>query len=439
MAFYLKYRPQKIDDLDLEDVRGKLEVLLSSGKVPHALLFSGPRGSGKTSSARIIAKAINCLKEKRKNGKNTIEPCNKCRMCQAITKGTSLDLIEIDAASNRGIDDIRNLQEKINLSPSEAKYKVYIIDEVHMLTLQAFNALLKTLEEPPAHAVFILCTTNPQALPETVTSRCLIFNFKKASVEEISRSLKRIIVGEKLKVEEGVLEKISQLSDGSFRDATKLLEQLSFSGKKIKLCELVSQTDRPEELLKILTKRETKLAISWIEMAAKRGIDWSIFLKDFLELLHKLLLANFDIGEKPIEVDLKTEELKSLIRLLERTGWELKNAQINQLPIELALLSWLEEKGELEEKPRPREKEEKVQVADYWEAFLSELKKFNHSAEALLRASRPKKLTNKDLTIEVFYKFHKEKLENKNYKELVEKALEKTLRRPLKVCYTLRK
>ena len=199
-TFYLKYRPQKLADLDLREVREGLLRIVKGGKFPHALLFAGPKGTGKTSAARIFAKVVNC--QNPKDG----EPCNQCDACREITKGTAMDLIEIDAASNRGIDDIRALRETIKLSPVKLKYKVYIIDEVHMLTLEAFNALLKTLEEPPTHAIFILCTTEPDKLPETIISRCLRFNFRKAKIEEIVEGpLKRAVENESFEVEDCLL------------------------------------------------------------------------------------------------------------------------------------------------------------------------------------------------------------------------------------------
>ncbi|PIV01497.1 DNA polymerase III, subunit gamma and tau, partial [Candidatus Shapirobacteria bacterium CG03_land_8_20_14_0_80_39_12] len=187
VSFYLKYRPQKFLDLDSSEAREELLKIFKSEKIPHALLFSGPRGIGKTSAARIVAKAVNCEKVQSTEYKEhrEFEPCNQCDSCISITNGTNVDILEIDAASNRGIDDIKELREKIKLSPASAKYKVYIIDEAHMLTPEAFNALLKTLEEPPKHAIFILCTTDPEKLPKTIISRCQRINFKKASNKEI--------------------------------------------------------------------------------------------------------------------------------------------------------------------------------------------------------------------------------------------------------------
>src|SRR6266581_3023021 len=228
MVFYRKYRPQIIDDLDNQVVRERLLAVLSKG-LPHAFLFTGPKGLGKTSAARIVAKAVNCEKIDR------IEPCNACEQCISITNGTNLDVLEIDAASNRGIDEIRDLKEKIRLSPLSAKKKVYIIDEVHMLTTEAFNALLKTLEEPPAHAMFILCTTEPHKVPATITSRCFHIAFKRATDEELVRSLKRIKEGEKLEVDEDALFAIAKMADGGFRDAAKILEELASKAQEKKI------------------------------------------------------------------------------------------------------------------------------------------------------------------------------------------------------------
>src|SRR6266480_4765989 len=209
MVFYRKYRPQCIDDLDSSTVRETLHAVLQKN-IPHAFLFTGPKGLGKTSTARIIAKVVNC--EKRKKG--LIEPCNECDQCVAITSGTNVDILEIDAASNRGIDEIRELKEKIRLAPVSAQKKVYIIDEVHMLTTEAFNALLKTLEEPPEHAMFILCTTEQAKVPETIVSRCFHIAFKKATDEELVRSFKRIVSGEKLKADDEALMAIARMADG---------------------------------------------------------------------------------------------------------------------------------------------------------------------------------------------------------------------------------
>ena len=214
-VFHLKYRPQKLSELDSEAVREMLGKILSNKEVPQVFLFAGPKGSGKTSAARIVAKAVNCLHPK--DG----EPCGECKNCKAIAQGSSMDIMELDAASNRGIDDVRILKEKTYLMPTHLQKKVFIIDEVHMMTKEAFNALLKLLEEPPAHTIFILCTTDPEKIPETVLSRLIRVDFKKGMVEEMKESLGRVIKGEKLAVEDKVVEMIIARSEGSFRNAQK--------------------------------------------------------------------------------------------------------------------------------------------------------------------------------------------------------------------------
>ena len=242
MVFYRKYRPQTIEELDSSAVRETLFSVFSGKSYPHAFLFTGPKGLGKTSTARIIAKVINCesrIKNKESGDKRSektdvqkhnssfiipnskIEPCNKCSQCLSITNGTNIDILEIDGASNRGIDEIRDLREKIKLSPAYANKKVYIIDEVHMLTTEAFNALLKTLEEPPAHAMFILCTTEPHKIPATISSRCFHISFKMATNEELARSFARIAKKERLTFDKDALDLIANISDGSFRDGVK--------------------------------------------------------------------------------------------------------------------------------------------------------------------------------------------------------------------------
>ena len=240
MVFYRKYRPQTIEELDSFDVRDTLYAVLGHKDIAHAFLFTGPKGLGKTSAARIVAKVVNCeknskLKTQNLETKDQIEPCNKCDQCISITNGTNIDVLEIDGASNRGIDEIRDLREKVRLSAARAAKKVYIIDEVHMLTTEAFNALLKTLEEPPPHVIFILCTTEPHKIPQTIVSRCMHVSFKKAGVEELVRSFKRIAKKEKLDIDDEALSLVSTLSDGSFRDGAKILEEMALisEGKKL--------------------------------------------------------------------------------------------------------------------------------------------------------------------------------------------------------------
>src|SRR3989454_1547235 len=222
-SLYRKYRSQTFADLVGQDAASRaLQGAIISSRVAHAYLFSGSRGTGKTSAARLLAKALNCTGRAR----DSAEPCNKCQSCIEVTAGSALDLIEIDAASNRGIDEIRDLREKVNLAPALGPYKVYIIDEAHMLTEPAFNALLKTLEEPPAHVVFVLCTTDAQKIPLTVIGRCQQFVFRRHSEEQIVSRLTHIATTEKVQVDSEAMQLIARTAQGSMRDAVGLLDQL---------------------------------------------------------------------------------------------------------------------------------------------------------------------------------------------------------------------
>ncbi|GAH56868.1 unnamed protein product, partial [marine sediment metagenome] len=220
-SLYRKWRPQTFEDIiGQKHITQTLINAISLNRISHAYIFSGPRGVGKTTTARILAKSLNCVKGP------TPHPCNKCERCIRITDGYSMDVIEIDGASNRGIDDIRDLRNKVKFAPAEGKYKVYIIDEVHMLTTEAFNALLKTLEEPPSHVIFIFATTNPHKIPSTILSRCQWFNFRRISLEDIVAKLKMIVKDEKLKIEDDTLNIIARSSTGSMRDAESALDQI---------------------------------------------------------------------------------------------------------------------------------------------------------------------------------------------------------------------
>lgn len=468
-TFYLKYRPQKLSELDSTLAREELEKIFKSGKPPHALLFSGPKGIGKTSAARIVAKAVNC--EKLSEGQ--YEPCNECAACLSITNGTNVDVLEIDAASNRGIDDIKELREKIKLSPSSLKYKVYIIDEVHMLTTEAFNALLKTLEEPPKHAIFVLCTTDPEKLPKTITSRCLIINFKKATQKEIVERLKKICAVEKLEFEEGALIEIAKLSDGSFRDANKLLEQVSFSGKiseeEVRKISGILREFNLEDLLLLLQKGETKEALVWVNKATSEGVNLKILLEKLLDKLRNLLLLGFGLEEAEGKGNLNfsREEILFLITLFTKAYSELRFAVIPQLPLEMAVIEW----GETSDKGDKREvisnkggeqKEEKVdelkketniemtpshlshitshssnftleEILSKWPEILEKVKPLNHSVQAFLRATRPMACQDGYLILEVFYKFHKDQLEKDQCRKIFEKVASEVLGSEIKM------
>src|SRR5581483_863467 len=350
MVFYRKYRPQAIDELDSESVRNTLEsIFKKEDSIPHAFLFTGSKGLGKTSTARIIAKVVNCTNRK----KGSIEPCNKCDQCISITNGSNLDVLEIDGASNRGIDEIRDLREKIKLSPAGSYKKVYIIDEVHMLTTEAFNALLKTLEEPPAHALFVLCTTEPHKVPETILSRCFHISFQKATKEELIRSLSRIVKGEKLDVEKEALDYISSLSDGAFRDGAKILEEVSLLADCKKITkDLVEKKYQASgishyvmEFLNLLQQKKTKENLEIISKLEEQGTDMKFFTDQLMQQLHVQLLEN--VGGKQTLFGI--EEIKKIIQLLNEASLQTKYAVIPQLPLELVVVEW---RGEADHLPQ---------------------------------------------------------------------------------------
>jgi DNA polymerase-3 subunit gamma/tau len=438
-----------------------LKKIIASKQIPHAFLFSGPKGTGKTSAARILAKVVNC-----RAGKS--EPCNKCEQCLAITKGTHVDVVEMDAASNRGIDDIRSLRESVALAPITGKKRVYIIDEVHMLTLEAANAFLKTLEEPPAHVLFILATTNPEKLPETVRSRLTNVVFRKASASEIARQLQRVITAEKLKVEEGVVELIAKSADGSFRDAVKILEQLTFAQKKIDRHateELLNQKGNGQEFLALLAAGKAKEALLWVEEMGRQGQTTKVLLDDLVEILREALLAKEGLQDlADLEEFSKTEVLR-LLKLLLTARQDLYYLPIEQLALEIVVAKWCSVKRDPDSQDskkkdqvivQPKQTEaavkevkksqnlqpgsvaQKGQLADgVWREILVSVRSQNTSVEALLRATRPLGFDGKCLTLGVYYQFHKERLEMGENKRTLEEALTGVLGHPTRVIYTL--
>ena len=471
MVYYRKYRPQKIEELDESSVRETLKaVLLSKKSNFHAFLFTGPKGLGKTSAARILAKFLNCEKRKPQD----LEPCNRCYQCTSITNGSNLDILEIDAASNRGIDEIRDLRERINLSTAKAKYKVYIIDEVHMLTAEAFNALLKTLEEPPSHAVFVLCTTEPQKVPATITSRCLHVSFSLATSDELVRSLKRIVTGEKLNVDKEALEEIALLSDGSFRDGSKILQELSskagskkitkeFVEKEYKVSSLESKIT---SLVSLLEEKDVKKSLEVVQKLVDEGVDIKYFVEGLSEKLHFLLISKI---EDKNETKLSLEELKKLLELLITASSQVKYAVLPQLPLELAIVEFTavalphlpeparqtgtkkeEKSGSLSEGLPKNSSVDKSSigrpsVADQMgkpPAFLQELilkiNSENHSIAGLLRGVSLKDIDGKKVVMETKYKFHKERLEERSTVDLIEKMASEILGKNVTINFVLR-
>lgn len=351
MVLYRKYRPQTISELDSARVRDRLSDILSSGRIPHAFLFTGPKGTGKTSSARIVAKILNCekiiIQATSSKLPATLEPCNSCESCTSITNGTNLDILEIDAASNRGIDEIRSLREKVKLAPMQAKNKVYIIDEVHMLTTEAFNALLKTIEEPPKHTYFILATTEAHKLPDTITSRCSLVQFYKASDDEIVHALKRVVQGEKIEASDDVLLILARAADGAFRDGVKLLDEAAGSRKKLSRedAETVAGTNQSivDECIALLKKRDAKSLLSFISSLSDKGISHKTFQKDLLNKLHSQLLAHFGIAGYEDAGPFTPTEIEELITIVTKALAAFKNSPIEALALEITVIRWCEE------------------------------------------------------------------------------------------------
>jgi DNA polymerase-3 subunit gamma/tau len=466
LTYYLKYRPQTLNELDSAEVRETLEKIVSSKRLPHAFLFAGPKGTGKTSAARILAKIVNC---ERKNA-----PCNKCEECLTITRGNNLDVIELDAASHRGIDDIRALKDAVKLAPARARKKVYIIDEAHMLTLEASNALLKTLEEPPSHVLFILATTNPEKLIETIRSRVTLVNFKKANEEEIARSLGRIVKGEKIKIDKEGLSVIAQVAKGSFRDAVKLLEQLvsekiSLKPEEIKNHLLKSSEFDVEKFFELLALRKTKEAVDEVIASSKKGVTMENLAESVLAKLRNELLVKVGIGEGTPSL-LEKEEILSLIALFSEGARELKSALIEELPIEVAVIKWGEggkEKEDLNEETKNEKietkEEEKVDLEEpkqdqeassseptsenpilasnlddvVWKDILTKVRPINASIEALLRAARPMNFDGKNLNLGVYYRFHKERLEENGNRRILEDVVTEIIGVPVRIFCTL--
>lgn len=444
MTFYLKYRPQTIEELDLVKVRDRLSGIVKTGKFGHAYLFSGPRGTGKTSAARILARL-------------------------AGAGGT--DVIEMDGASNRGIDDVRELREKVGLTPLSGKRKAYIIDEVHMLTAEAFNALLKTLEEPPEHVVFFLCTTEPQKLPKTVISRCVEVKFYKATEEEIIESAKRSIKGEKLEVTKEALERIAKSADGSFREAQTILEEASgIAGKnKIDISAVNSVIGSSldtlvTEYVDAVVGGKTSIALQTVAQLLEGGGDVMAFAKEILEEVRRRLLKSFD------------ERLLLVAKVLEVKIRTLKYSVLPHLPLEIAAIELgIENRGGKEsreekdeekklekvEKVKKAAKNEKVEIVEMakmdkmvevvkkessidldtfrsqWPQLLTEVRKKNHGIVTLLSLCRPVEMEGSAVIVETTYKFHMEQLKLDRFSQIIEQTAQDIYGTPVQLRYRL--
>jgi DNA polymerase III subunit gamma/tau len=474
MSLYLRFRPQTFAELRGQDhIRTSLSTSVASGRTSHAYLFTGPRGTGKTSTARILARALNC--EDLQNG----DPCLKCPSCQAIGSGASIDLLEIDAASNRGIDEIRELKEKVRFTPAAARYKIFIIDEVHMLTKEAFNALLKTLEEPPAHVVFILATTEPHKVPETVISRCQRFDFGRIGQGELVGRLAEIATSEGVQIDEGVLEAIAVQADGGFRDALGLLDQLSAGrGGVVKMADVrdllsISADETAEALARAIMRREAQAGLAALSRYADDGGDITVLHRSLLRLVRSLLLAKTaDVAVLERELSgarlaaarelagaFSVEQLLELAHEWQRSS-ERKHDLVPGLWLELSLLKLIPSEGALADgapqepatgtapvskkkvppPPKAERSEPEAQPAapaqgerdpgrlrSEWGEIVSKVRGYNHSVAACLQVASPEGVEGDAVIVAFPYKFHRERIDELKNRRIVERVLSEHL------------
>jgi DNA polymerase-3 subunit gamma/tau len=472
-ALYRKWRPRLWDQVVGQDhIVQTLQHAVAGDRVAHAYLFAGPRGTGKTTTARLLAKAVNCL-----DADLASRPCDQCEHCRAVNEGRFLDLIEIDAASNTSVEDVRDLRDKINFSPNLGRYKVYLVDEVHMLSTAAFNALLKTLEEPPAHAIFILATTEIHKIPATVLSRCQRHEFRRIPIPDIIHHLDALADGEGLQVEPEALTLVARQATGSLRDAISLLDQLASAGQSITLdiAQTVLGTATTQsvlEVLEALLASDSAAGLDHIHRALDSGSDPRQFARQIVDYLRGLLLVRLGNVE---QVDataetravmarhaqaLPTADLLRVIKAFNQAAVDARAAWQPALPLEMAFVEALEKSQpatpaeapipEASHPPQrtstrsqarpvapeaptgpPADASANQQLADQWREIVSLVKQRNANTAALLNSIKTRDLREDVLTLGFASDVLKSHMEKPANVQIVEEALHQVLGEPV--------
>ncbi len=471
VTLYRKWRPQDFDQVFGQDhIVRTLKNALDQNRVAHAYLFTGPRGTGKTSVAKILAKALNCEKGP------TTTPCNECSHCIEISNGTSLDTIEIDAASNRGIDEIRDLREKVKYMPSGSRTKIYIVDEVHMLTPEAFNALLKMLEEPPAHVVFVLATTEPHRVLPTIVSRCQRFDFHRIKTSDLIHRLNEIAAAESIDIEDETLALIAKHAQGAMRDAISTLDQLaSFTSNKVAKDDVTSLLGLTESgllfrMVELIADGDTGGIFEFVDEIMDGGVNLQQFARDLMESFRNMFVIRNTKNARDI-VDLGNEDLNRLEEMAGRfrttemlesidrlSGLinEMRFTQDPRLVLEIALVTLAKKRGQGKEdaiapvltKDPVKKPDEKLvvpkrtvvkgdpdQLDRTWKAVLKQVRENKISTYALILECKPIELCAGTLVLEFKTRssFHKNEVEKEQNRELIEEVLKSVTGKDIRI------